>query len=1118
MSEIRKWLESIGLGQYADAFETNDIDMDLLRQIDDQALRELGMTSTGHRLRIRNAIAKLAPAPAADANLSPTTPKHETTAASAERRQLTVMFCDLVGSTTLSARLDPEDLRGIIGAYHRCCTKLVERNGGFVAKYMGDGVLAYFGYPRAHEHDAERAVRAGLDLVEAVPKLATNAGSPLQVRIGIATGLVVVGDLIGAGAAQEQAVVGETPNLAARLQAVAEPGTVVISASTRQLTGGLFEYRDLGIVAIKGFAENVPAWQVLSVSAAESRFEALRATTTPLVGRDEEIEILMRRWEQAKQGEGCVVLISGEPGIGKSRIAQTALGRLAGEPHTRLRYFCSPHHQDIALYPSITQLERVSGFRREDTNEQRLVKLEAVLSQATNDLREALPLLAELLSIPTGDRYPLSDLTPQKRKEKTLHAQLAQVEGLAGHQPVLMVYEDVHWSDPTTRESLDLLVDRVSALRALVIITFRPEFTPPWIGRPYVTMLNLNRLRSRRCAEMIAHTMGGKALPKEIIDQIIDRTDGVPLFIEELTKAVVESDMLTNVGDRYILAGPLPSLSIPTSLNASLLARLDRLAPVREVAQIGAAVGRSFSHELISAVTLIPQPQLDDALGQLVSAELIFRRGSPPNAEYTFKHALVQDAAYDTLLRSRRQQIHARIAMTLESQFPEIAASHPAVLADHFTKGSLTEEALKYWIAAADFAERRGLIQEAVTHYRAAVALFSPDLPAALCAQKPELLMKLGSALQQVEGYRSAASLQCYQDARKLAGTLNQLENYAKAGIGLAPLLFVGCHYQEALRALGEISGHSLDQLEPQIRVRLLTMSAVAKFGIGEYNTAWMQAAEAYALDDESPCTHRNPIGGGDPAIVARGYAGAVGGPLGRFDQCLSLGEAALAIARERGHAFTLAWALMSNARLQRLLGRFTDVLSLGNEAIGICERHGFHSRLGTVFMSTGSAYFGLGEIERGLTEIRRGLDLWRKTSGFHMSWYLGDFADCLVRAEKYDEADSVIREAEQIVSETDERSHVAKILRLRGLLSASRGNITDAHIRYLQAIEWSRFRDVKVFELRAVRDLARLQFLADQSEQAVKGLQTIIAWFPAALEIPDLREARELLWSHSGT
>jgi class 3 adenylate cyclase len=508
----------------------------------------------------------------------------------AERRQVTVMFSDLVGSTALSARMDPEDLRELISAYQKCAAETVGRFGGFVAKYMGDGVLVYFVYPQAHEDDAENAVQAGLALIEAVPKLPTAAGVSLQVRIGIATGLVVVGDLIGAGSAQERAIVGDTPNLAARLQALADPGAMVIASSTRRLTGGLFEYRDLGTVSVKGFGDRVQAWQVTGASAVESRFEALRTATTPLVGRDEDIDLVMHRWDQVKRGEGCVVLISGEAGIGKSRIAETILERLSNEPHIRLRYFCSPHHQDSALHPSIAQLERAAGFRREDTAEQRLAKLEAVLAQGTNDLSEAVPFLADLLSIPTGNRYPLLNLTPQKKKEKTLHAQLAQVEGLAAQRPVLMVWEDVHWSDPTTRESLDLLIDRVPTLRVLVILTFRPEFTPPWIGRSHVTMLTLDRLPRRQGAEMILHVTGGKALPKEIADQIVDRTDGVPLFIEELTKSVLESGIVTEAGDHYAVAGPMVPLAIPTSLHASLLARLDRLAPTREVAQIGAAL------------------------------------------------------------------------------------------------------------------------------------------------------------------------------------------------------------------------------------------------------------------------------------------------------------------------------------------------------------------------------------------------------------------------------------------------------------------------------------------------------------------------------------------------
>ena len=515
------------------------------------------------------------------------------------------------------------------------------------------------------------------------------------------------------------------------------------------------------------------AYGALRPSAVESRFEALRTPTTPLVGRDEEVDLLLRRWEQAKRGEGWVVLISGEPGIGKSRIAETIVERLGGEPHTRLRYFCSPYHQDSALYPSIAQLERAAGFRREDAAEQQLAKLEAVLAQGTNDLSEVVPLLADLLSIPTGDRYPALNLTPQKRKEKTLHAQLAQLEGLVARQPVLMVWEDVHWSDPTTRESLDLLIDRVPTLRVLVILTFRPEFTAPWIGRSHVTMLTLNRLPRRQGAEIIAFVTGGKALPKEIADQIVDRTDGVPLFIEELTKTVVESGIVAEAGGRYAVARPMAPLAIPTSLHASLLARLDRLAPTREVAQIGAALGRSFSHELLSAVAGIPQQRIDDALGQLVTAELIFRRGTPPDAEYSFKHALVQDAAYSTLLRSSRQQLHARIAMTLENHFPEIAAAEPSILAQHCTEAGLAEKAISYWLKAGQQSIARCAMTEAVAQLRKGLDLLSSIADeTARREQELDLQITLGPALMAAKGLAAPEPGEALARARYLCELL----------------------------------------------------------------------------------------------------------------------------------------------------------------------------------------------------------------------------------------------------------------------------------------------------------------------------------------------------------
>jgi class 3 adenylate cyclase len=710
VATITDWLAALGLSEYAGRFVENGIDISVVPELTDQDLKDIGVL-LGHRRKMLRAISELAgtgtPSSEAVAELKQ---EHD-----AERRHVTVMFADLVGSTALSARMDPEDLREIISAYQRCVTDTVLSFDGFVAKYMGDGVLVYFGYPKAHEDDAERAVRAGLELIAAVTELKTRAS--LQTRIGIATGLVVIGELIGSGEAQERGVIGETPNLAARLQSIAEPNSVVIAEGTRRLLGNLFELRDLGARNLKGLTGATPAWAALRRSSIESRFEALRSGPTPLVGRAEEFDLLLRRWQQVKSGEGRVVILTGEPGIGKSRITAALQGHLQLDPRARLRQFCSPHHQSTPLHPWIGQFERAAGLTRDDTADEKLAKLETMLAQS-NAPPEEIGFIAALLSIPNARRYPLPELSPQKRKEKILAALLAHMERLAARQPVLVVYEDVHWIDPTTLELLTLAIERVQHLPVLLLITARPEFRPPWPAYAHMTHIPLGRMGQNDGASLIAQVTGGKALPLEVLQQILARTDGVPLFVEELTKAVVESGVLTDAGDRYTLAGPLPELAIPTSLNASLLARLDRLAPVREVAQIGAALGRQFSHALISAVASMPQPQLNDALAQLLQAELIFRRGTPPDAEYTFKHALVQDAAYGTLLRARRQQLHGRIATALERQFPEIAETRPERLAQHCAEAGLVEKAIGYCLKAGQRAIARGMMTEAVAQLR----------------------------------------------------------------------------------------------------------------------------------------------------------------------------------------------------------------------------------------------------------------------------------------------------------------------------------------------------------------------------------------------------------------
>jgi predicted ATPase/class 3 adenylate cyclase len=1112
MQRIADWLKKLGMSEYIDRFIENRIDPSVLPDLTDQHLEKLGV-ALGDRLKILRAIRELS-ATVAVAQTAPPAAQD-----SAERRQLTVMFCDLVGSTALSARLDPEDLRGIISAYHRCCTELIERNGGFVAKYMGDGVLAYFGYPHAHEHDAERAIRAALALIDVVPKLETAAGIPLQVRIGIATGVVVVGDLIGEGASQEQAVVGETPNLAARLQTLAEPGAVMIAATTRRLTGGLFEYRDLGHVALKGFAERVPAWHVLGVSSTPSRFEALHATATPLVGRDAEMDLLMRLWSQAKRGDGRVALITGEPGIGKSRIAQTVVERLSSEPHIHLRYFCSPYHQDSALYPSITQLEQAAGFQRGDTNEQRLDKLEAVLAQGTNDLRGAVPLLGGLLSIPTGYRYVPLNLTPQKRKEKTLLALLAQVEGLAARQPVLVTWEDVHWSDPTTRESLDLLIDRVPTLRALMIVTFRPEFTPPWVGRPHVSLLSLGRLPPWQRADMIMQVTGGKALPKEIAEQLVDRTDGVPLFIEELTKSVLESGALTETGDGYTATGPLATLAIPTTLHASLLARLDRLAPTREVAQIGAALGRSFSHELISAVALVSQQQLDEALTQLEGAELIFRRGAPPDAEYSFKHALIQDAAYSTLLRHRRQHIHARIVTVLERHFPEIVVSQPEVAARHCSEAGFAEQAIGYWLKAGQQSLARSAAMEAAAQLRKGLAQLS-FLPNDAPRQKQELELQiaLGRALQATMGQASPAMGETYTRARDLCEQLDRPPQ-------LVPVLIGQCVYhlnrgefdlsREHAAALLQL-GESLN--DARLRVLGHRFSAQPELCLGEFITARCHLERGLALFDPADRPFYAGLTMQDARVMLLSWMSALF-PLGYLDQAKASSSEALAEARRLGQPFSLAigglgFLLFHNARVgERDLSTLSSTLRHSEELIALTTEQDFPQLVSLGKIVRGWCMAALGRGPQGIELLTQGLDAHRAIGArIFMPRFLLLLADAYRETRQPQAALQQLAEADDVMRATRERSFEAEVHRLRGELLRDTGDCAGAEVHFHTALDVARSQGAKFWELRAALGLARLWCDQDKPIEARDFLAPIYGWFTEGFDAPVLKEAKSLL------
>jgi class 3 adenylate cyclase len=911
MQQIADWLKKLGMSEYAESFAENGISFAALRYLTDQDLKDIGVL-LGHRRIMLAAIQELAAtAPPAPVATEPTRQDD------AERRQLTVVFTDLVGSTALSTKLDPEDMRLVIGAYHKCVAETVADFDGFVAKYMGDGVLIYFGYPQAHEDDAERAVRAGLALVEAVSKLRMQ--EPLQVRIGVATGLVVVGDLVGSGESQERGVVGETPNLAARLQGIAEPNMVIIADSTRRLLGNLFELDDLAPRDLKGIAGPVRAWAALRASSVGSRFEALHATgLTALVGREEELDLVLRRWSRANAGDGQVVLISGEAGIGKSRLTAALLERLASEPHTRLRYFCSPQHMDSALYPIIGQMERAAGLTHDDTPRAKLDKLDAVLAQTSTSIEDA-SLFAEMLSLPNDGRYPVLELAPQQRRQRTLEALISQLEALTRSNPVLMVFEDAHWIDPTSLDVFGRVVDRIQTIRVLLIMTLRPEFETPWTGQPHVTAMTINRLTRREAGAMIDRVVGNKVLPASIRQDIIERTDGIPLFVEEMTKAVLEAE---SEGRRTAAAVPSPARAVPASLHASLMARLDRLGPAKEVAQIGAAIGREFSQALLASVARKPEAELASALNRLVEAGLLFRQGEAPYASYLFKHALVQDAAYGTLLREPRRALHARIGEALESQFVEIAESRPELLAHHCTEAGLIETAAGLWGRAGQRSLARSTLVEATAQLTSALAQIA-TLPATAALRREEIKLQVGlvNALMHTKGYAAAETKASLQRARSL------IERVEALGESLEdPMLLFSILYGFWIAGFSAFDGDVVQELASQflalaekqratvplmIGHRLMGMSLLQTGAIAE---ARAHFDDAMALYD--PPEHRSlaTLFGVDVAAAVLSRRSLAMWLLGYPESALADAAHAIAGAREIDHAATLIHALATTA------------------------------------------------------------------------------------------------------------------------------------------------------------------------------------------------------------
>jgi class 3 adenylate cyclase/predicted ATPase len=1108
--DLGSWLRSLGLEQYEPAFRENAIDESLLPSLTAEDLKDLGVGIVGHRRKLLDAIAVLRADVNTKAAQTGTLPTIDRSRDTAERRQVTVMFSDLVGSTALSARMDPEDLREVISSYQKCVAETVRRFDGFVAKYMGDGVLVYFGYPHAHEDDAERAVRAGLEMIASVSALASPIS--LQTRVGIATGLVVVGDLIGSGSAQERGIVGETPNLAARLQGIAEPNMVVIAESTRRLLGSLFELRELGAKELKGIAGSVHVWAALRASFVESRFEALHASgLTALVGREEESELLLRRWARAKNGEGQVVLLSGEAGIGKSRLTAALLERLA-EPHTRLRYFCSPQHTDSALYPIIRQMERAAGLAHDDSSQARLDKLDALLAQTSTSAQDA-ALFAEMLSLTNDGRYPVIELTPQQRRQRTLEELSARMEALTRASPVLIIFEDVHWIDATTLEVLGRAVDQIQTLRVLLIVTFRPEFDPPWIGRPYVAALTINRLGQRDIDAMIDHLVGSKRLPASIRQDIIKRTDGIPLFVEEMTKAVLESGC-EGEAPRTESAAPSPSAAVPASLQASLMARLDRLGPAKEVAQVGAAIGRQFSYLLLASVVRQREAELGSALDRLITAGLLFRQGAPPHATYLFKHALVQDTAYATLLRSQRQELHARIAKVLEEEFQETIGAHPETLAHHYSQAGLVDLAIQFWGRAGARSADRSAHYEAVGHFGCALDLVGKLPPSHQRDDERELELTLALAVSliAVDGFGSIRVEECAVRAKGLSDKLYGSQNrFAAQRVAWNSSLM-----RQPVPGTAALARDLVGLAEEDGNPAKLAVAHRA-FGYslliaGQFREAAETLARGATLADTG-LQGEFAIYGEHPSMVCRAYGGQVKILMGFPESGMSLIKTAVAHARHQDNAHSLAWALAVAAHSSQSQHESAATARFASEAIEMAREHRLPQWLALGERCKGWAIHQLGDFEGGLNLMRQGVKRWYETGAtLHTTHCEICLAESYLLQGDAAAARSHLSAARAHCTSYGEKYLVAEIDRLEALLLQSEGAPTEMVKECLaKALDVARHQGARLFELRSATALA--QIIAEHNEhKAVDILAPIYNWFTEGLGTSDLKEAKALL------
>jgi TOMM system kinase/cyclase fusion protein len=1047
-------------------------------------------------------------------------PRVESHAPDAERRQLTVLFCDLVDSTRLASQLDPEDWREVVRAYQETCAKVIARFEGHIAQYLGDGLLVYFGYPLAHEDDAQRSVRAGLGMVEAMAQLNTHLererGVQLAVRLGIHTGQVVVGD-VGGCPRQEQLALGDTPNLAARLQGLAAPGTVVVSAATFRLVRGYFTAQELGAHSLKGVTAPVQVYRMLGESTAQSRLDiAGPSGFTPLVGRDSEVLLLLERWAHSQDGRGQVVLFSGEPGIGKSRLVEVLREHVRSQGATQMVFRCSPYHQQSALYPMIDHLQRVLHWDSIDAPEARLEALEQALRTSRLPLGEVTPLLAALLSLPHPAHYPPLNLAPQRQRQQTHDALVAWLLEQADQQPVLTVWEDLHWADPSTLELLGLVLDQVPTARMLTVLTCRPEFHPSWASRLQLTQVTLTRLGRLQVQAMITSLTGGRALPVAVVEQVVAKTDGVPLFVEELVKMLLESGLVRQKEDQYVLTGPLPPLAIPSTLHDSLMARLDRLATGKEVAQLGATIGRTFAYELLQAVSPLDETTVQQGLRQLVEAELVYQRGAPPHATYLFKHALIQEAAYQSLLRSTRQQIHQRIAQVLEARFPDLAETQPELVAQHYTAAGSTEQAVVYWQRAGEHASDRSAYLEAISHFTTGIELLNslPETPERT-QHALTLHIALGTALQNAKGHAAPEVEHVYTQARKLCQQVGETPQLVPVLFGLWRYYVTRSQFQTA-RELGDtllrLAQHADDP----------ALAVIAHSALGA-TWLWLGALPAARLHIEASIAHYTPEQrrapvfrmGFDPGVAGRTYTAMLLWLRGYPKQALVRLHEALALAHELSHPYSLAFAQFWAAWVCQVRRDVLAVHEHAEAAVALATEQGFPLWTATGTSLRGWALAMQGQGEAGMAQVRQGLAAWRATgAALFVPCFCTWLAEVAAHLGHTEDGLQALAEAHTLVEQHEERYWEAEVCRLRGVLCLRQPGTPQAEAEpwLRRALDIARRQEAKSLELRAALSLTRLWQQQGQRADAYDLLAPIYGWFTEGLDTADLQEAKALL------